>query len=331
MGFRILKSRFESSWGRMIRVRRNVSLKQLGTFRIGGKVRGLVTAKSPEELVEAVQELEGRGEEYRVFAGGSNIVFPDEGLDLTLVRFLGGDIKFQSLKVSKFKRTKSERVMVVDGGVFLSDVIEKSTSLGFMGLETLSGIPGTVGGAIVGNAGAYGRSISEVVEKVEVFDGERRRWVTKGQCKFGYRDSVFKYKLWIVLRAALVFKKGDVKKLREVSREIVELRGRKYKPGLRCPGSFFKNVLVRDVGKKVLSFVDPSKIIEGKIPAGWLLESVDAKGMRVGGIQIADFHGNLFINCGGGTAEDVKKLARALKKKVRDRFGIALEEEIRYF
>lgn len=115
------------------------------------------------------------------------------------------------------------------------------------------------------------------------------------------------------------------------SREIIQMREKKYKPGIRCPGSFFKNVLVKDVSKKSLALVDASKIIDGKIPAGWLLEQVGAKRMREGGVYIADFHGNLLVNDGKGTEKDVRKLARKLKEMVKAKFGIELEEEIRYF
>ncbi len=100
---------------------------------------------------------------------------------------------------------------------------------------------------------------------------------------------------------------------------------------MRCPGSFFKNVLVSEISQRALKRIDPSKIIEGKIPAGYLLEQVGARGMSVGGIVIADFHGNLFINRRRGTAQDVRKLARILREKVRRKFGIELQEEIRYF
>jgi UDP-N-acetylmuramate dehydrogenase len=109
------------------------------------------------------------------------------------------------------------------------------------------------------------------------------------------------------------------------------MRLEKYKPNLKCPGSFFKNILVEDLTKKILKNIDESKIVEGKIPAGYLLELVGAKGMRSGGVEIASFHGNLFINKGGGTAKDVMRLARLLKTRVKKKFDINLEEEIRYF
>lgn len=285
---------------------------------------------SPEELVEAVRDIrskkpfdsaQGENPVFRIFAGGSNIVFPDEGMDTLLICMRGGEID-----------TDGERV-VADAGVELMGVIRVAISIGLSGLEMLSGIPGTIGGAVYGNAGAYGQSISDSVDRVEIYDvgADKVRWITERQCRFGYRTSAFKKKDWIILRIVLKLKKGDRKRLEKKSDEIVATREKKYKPGTRCPGSFFKNVLVKDVSKKTLGLVDRSKIIAGKIPTGYLLEEVGAKGMREGGVEIADFHGNLFINKGKGTARDVKALAKKLKKKVKDRFGIELEEEVRYF
>ena len=321
----------------MFTIQKNASLKRVGTFGIGGKVRFLVTAKSPEDLLEAVLWAKEKKVRYRVIAGGSNIVFPDAGLDYALIRYCGGKITTGTCYAllhfphDRGKNVTMSKCMVVDAGVMLGDVVERSIALGWKGLETLSGIPGTVGGAVYGNAGAYGRSISEVVVGVEVFEKSKITWLTRRQCAFRYRHSVLKEKPYHILRVALRFEKGHTKALKKKSRAIIAIRERKYKPGLRCPGSFFKNVLVKDVSRKSLALVDPEKIIEGKIPTGWLLEQVNAKGMHVGGIEIAGFHGNLFINRGGGTAADVKKLARVLKGKVKRKFGIMLEEEVRYF
>ncbi|MBI5732684.1 UDP-N-acetylmuramate dehydrogenase [Candidatus Jorgensenbacteria bacterium] len=301
-------------------IKRNVNLAKFSTFKIGGRAEYFCIVKTPEDLLWVVLWALERGLMYRVFAGGSNIVFPDEGFRGLLVQYNGVNIQ-----------VLPRRRLLVHAGTPLRDVISKSISKKLSGLETLSGIPGTIGGAIVGNAGAYGHSIAEVVEKVEIWDGARCAWIAKNKCRFAYRDSILKYKPFLVLRAVLRFHRGNTKKLRGISRTIIKLRLKKYKPGLRCPGSFFKNVLVKNISKRSLRMIPKEKIIDGKIPAGYLLEQVGAKGMKVGRIKIADFHGNLFINQGGATAKDVKRLARILKLKVYKKFKIQLEEEIRYF
>jgi len=304
--------------------KKNVPLALFNTFKIGGRAEYFFKTSRPENLIKAIEWARNKKIPYRVFAGGSNVVFPDKKIKGLLIQFSGGVIKIQKQK------------MEADAGVSLPALIRKSIKAGLSGLETLSGIPGTLGGAICGNAGAYGHSISEVVFAVEIWDGKKKRWLKNKDCSFDYRESVFsaqgkKRKPYIILRAVLKFKKGGKEKLQKISREIIKIRAKKYKPGLRCPGSFFKNVPVKKISRKSLKLINKAKIIEGKIPTGYLLEEVGAKGMRMGGIEIADFHGNLFMNRGNGTAKEAKRLADILKRRVRKKFGILLEEEVRYF
>lgn len=308
----------------MIKVQKNRNLAPLSAFRIGGQVRFFCEVKSDKELAEAIQWSKVKKLPYRIIAGGSNVVFPDKKLNCLLIK-----VKNQKLKI------KNNRI-IADAGVLLSRVVAAANSRGLAGLETLAGIPGTLGGAIVGNAGAYGHSISEVVQEAESFSPitlelDNRIRLSNKDCQFQYRESIFKKKPYIILRAVLKLKKGDAKKLQKISREIIKMRLKKYKPGLKCPGSFFKNVLVKDISKKSLSLINKGKIIENKIPAGYLLEEVGAKGMRVGGIKIAYFHGNLFINEGDGKTQEVARLAKILKNRIKRKFNIKLEEEIRYF
>lgn len=306
---------------RKLHLKKNVKLALLSTFGIGGRTQYFCWAKNPSELVEAAKWAKKREMPYRIFAGGSNVVFPDKKIKGLVIRFFGGKIK-----------PLGKDAFLADAGVSLQQVINKSISLGLRGIETLSSIPGTIGGAVVGNAGAYGHSISETVDKVEVWDEKKTFWLKKADCDFHYRDSVFKHKKLIVLRIKLRFIKRDTpKNLKKISKSIINIRTRKYKPGLKCPGSFFKNVLLKDVSKKSLKLIDQTKIIEGKIPAGYLLERVDAKNTKVGQAQVSDFHGNLIMNKNGATAAQVKKLAQILKKRVYKKFGIVLEEEIIYF
>ncbi len=300
------------------KIKKNAKLAPLSTFKIGGTSEYLAVAETPEKFVDIALWTKKNKIPLTIVAGGSNTVFPDGELKGLVLRFFGGKIVFRG------------KECVADGGILLGEVVKKSIGRGLSGLETLSGIPGTIGGAVVGNAGAYGHSIAEVVESVEIWDGRKKRWISKRECIFAYRESVFKKRPWLVLRVRLKFKRGIAPHLRRISKHIVALREKKYKPGIKCPGSFFKNVLVADISRKSLEGIDQSKIIDGKIPAGYLLESVGSKGMRVGGIEIASFHGNLFVNKGRAKAADVRKLANILRKKVRKKFGITLEEEVRY-
>ena len=306
-----------------MKIQHNVLLARYSTFGIGGKAAFFVEVKNEQVLREAIRWAREKDLLYKVFAGGSNMVFPDQGFPGLVIRLCFAGMRI----VSK------ERVIFAGAGVLLRDVIRASISKGWGGLETLSGIPGTIGGAVYGNAGAYGQSVSCAVRSVSYFDtttGETNS-LLKDKCGFAYRHSIFKERPFFILGVFLEFKSGEKKALQKITKDIIAAREKKYKPGLKCPGSFFKNVLVADVSLQSLALVDSSKIIDGKIPAGWLLEQVGAKGVREGGVYIADFHGNLFVNDGHGTARDVKTLAVTLKKKVLERFGIELEEEVRYF
>lgn len=299
-------------------IQKDVPLAPLTTFQIGGAAEQFVTVQSEKELFAGYRYAQDAKIPWHLFAGGSNVIFPDEDFPGIVIHLVGGTFHIEG------------EHLIADAGVQLSQTVEAAMDHGLSGLETLSGIPGTVGGAVVGNAGAYGRSIAEVVENVIVFDGKETQEFSKEQCTFGYRHSIFKEKPLIVVGVTLRLQPGNLEELRKQSAEIIKKREAKYPPGLKTAGSFFKNLLVSSLNDKQMETIDRSKIIEGKIPTGYLLDTVGARGMRVGGIQVSDSHGNSLINIGGGTANDVMKLAEQLKEKVKEHFDIQLEEEVRY-
>ncbi len=304
----------------MAKLKLNVSLAPYTTFGIGGRADYFLEVHSPEELVAAVCWAKEKNWPYFLIAGGSNVVFGDKPFRGLVIRYLNprGKISCQG------------DALTCEAGVPLERLIRTAIKSGLAGLEALSGIPGTVGGAIVGNAGAYGQCISDCLMRVEIFDGQKIKWLNKKQCRFAYRDSIFKKKNWLILRAEFKLVTGDKKVLAKKSREIIKVRSEKYDSSLRCPGSFFKNVLVKDISSRAKKLINQTKIRDGKIPAGYLLEEVGAKGRRVGGIYVADFHGNLLINDGHGTYRDVITLATKLKKLVQKKFSLTLDEEVRY-
>ncbi len=301
-------------------LRHNVALAPLTTFGVGGRARWFVSVSASKQLVETVRIARAKNLPYRVFAGGSNVVFSDK-------TFPGLVIQFKP----KATPCRWQGVALTCGANLpLASLIKTAISHGLAGLENLSGIPGTVGGAIVGNAGAYGQTISDCLTRVEIFTGRQIKWLDKKQAQFAYRESIFKKLAWLILRVEFKLEKGVKKVLVKKSREIIKIRSEKYNPSLRSPGSFFKNVLVKDVSRATLAKLDQTKVRDGKIPAGYLLEAVGAKGMRQGGIRVADFHGNLLINDRRGTYRDIVTLAAKLKKLVKKKFGIILDEEVRY-
>ncbi len=320
--------------------KRDVSLASLTTFQVGrGRADYYVQISEAEELIKIVKLARALEIPFRVIAGGSNLVFADTDYHGLLIQFLAKSKNSKKAKIS-LRNSGSRVSLIVPASLTLMSLVESSLGHGLAGLEALSGIPGTVGGALVGNAGAYGQAISDKLISVQIFDpstalrtGGGIRKISKQACKFAYRNSIFKTKLakdYLILSAEFLLEKGNKIELQKKSREIIQTRLKRYPKNLKCPGSFFKNVLVRDVSKKSLQKVDASKIRDGKINTGWLLEKSGALNMRAGAIHVSDWHGNLIINDGGGTAKDVKKLANLLKNKVWKKFGIKLEEEVRY-
>lgn len=296
---------------------RNKSLKKVSTFCIGGKAEYFLETASPLMALKAIAFAEEKKIPWHMMGEGSNTLFPDAQVKGLLIRLRGGKIE------------KKGDFIIASAGVSLTKLVADSLKRGLKGLESLSGIPGTVAGAVYGNAGAYGHSLSESISRVEVWEDGRTKWVRRSDCGFGYRESAFKLKKCVILRVEFRMPKGNKKELIEKSKRIITERAKKYPAGLKCPGSFFKNPIAANIPKNILRKIDPTKIIGGKIPAGYLLEAVGANGMRVGNICVAEYHGNLFINMGKGTEAQVKKIAAILKDRVKHKFGILLTEEVR--
>jgi UDP-N-acetylmuramate dehydrogenase len=188
-----------------------------------------------------------------------------------------------------------------------------------------------VGGAVYGNAGAYGHSIHEHVTSVRYLEGECVHEIGNSACHFAYRESVFKRrKDWIVLSATLQLKSADAEELRATAAGILKIRNEKYPPTMRCAGSIFKNLLWADLPEAIRAQVPTAAVREGKVPSAYFLEQAGAKGLVRGGVRVADYHANLIYNDSGGTAQQVRALIAELKRRVHDRFGLDLEEEVQY-
>ena len=300
-----------------MRIQKNKSLTRLNTFGIKSVAEYFCEPKNDKEIVDAVDWAKRNGVIWVVLGGGSNIVCSPIVSGLVI-------------KIPKGKIVFKKGLFVVDAGVSLDDFVATTVTKGYKGLESLSWIPGTVGGATIGNAGAYGTSIQNSISHVCVLAHGEVKWITNKACEFGYRESALKHMKCVVLRIECALEKGNKKELQEKRKNIISVRSKKFKKTLRCPGSYFKNIHTKNVLMSSLERLDKTKIIDGKIPAGYILELINAKKVSCGGMCVADFHANCIINAGGGTSDDVKNVAETLKQKVYDEYGIVLEEEVRY-
>jgi UDP-N-acetylmuramate dehydrogenase len=300
-------------------VLRNEPLAKFTRFGLGGPAALLCRTSDPSVFTRALKAARGIAVPRVVIGGGTNLVVSDDGFDGVVLQFTGSKI------------ANDGYVLRVESGAVLQDVVDRSIELGLKGLETMTGIPGYLGGAVYGNAGAYGHSIQELVTRVEFTDGETVRSFNNAECEFQYRDSRFKsHKEWIILSTELKFMPGNREVLSVTANEIRAIRDAKYPPDMKCAGSIFKNVFFDDLPKHIQGEVPPKVIREGKIPSAWFLEQTGAKGLRIGDIQVAMYHANLIYNDGKGRATDVISVIQELKRRVRARFGFEIEEEVQY-
>lgn len=301
----------------MLKFEKDFSLSNITTLRIGGAAKLYIIAHTQEELFEAVRYAKENKFPFLVIGGGSNLLISDQGVNYLFIRNETEGI------------VKEGRSLKVKSGTKLQNLVDYSIAQSLSGLQKITGIPGTVGGAVYGNAGAYGQTISDFIREVKCLD-QSGEIITldKYECEFGYRDSIFKKNKLIVLEVFFKLDPGKSKDLEKQSEEILEKRLLKYPKGIKCPGSFFKNIVANTLPKDILDKIPPEKIVYGKLPAGSLLEEVGAKGDSLGNIEIADYHANLFINKGGGKASDFYALAKKYAAKVYEKYGIKLEPEV---
>lgn len=303
---------------------RNFPLKNWVTMAVGGPAKYFTTVKSEGSLLRTL-EFAGKNKlPWLTVGDGSNLIPNDAGFDGLIIRN----------KIVHLKRRGN--LVIVGAGKNLLQFIFFLNRSSLAGLEKMAGIPGTVGGAIYGCAGAYGQEIKDHLIGIRFFDGKIFRWLSKKDCRFEYRSSIFKKnKNWIIAAARFRFNNQNSNGLMETSRQIMKTRLLKYPAGLLCPGSFFKNIVLNklsiDLRKKLASLAgEKLKQWHGKIPAGWLLEQVGAKGMAIGKIRIAEHHGNLIYNSGNAKSADIEKVAKILKNRVKRKFGVVLEEEVQF-
>jgi len=291
-------------------LKRNVPLKNLVTFKLGGPAEYFYEAASTDALLSAIALARREGMPWFLLGGGSNLVVADEGLDGLVVHNLTADLK---------RVDHESRQVSLSSGLELEFLVELAHQLGMSGVESFAGIPGSIGGAIYGNAGAYGRSIADVLIDAQVlFPDGSVQTVPNSFFQFDYRTSRLKQEPHIVLSARFQLESGNREEIKAKMDEIVEQRHSKHPPyEIGCAGSFFKNL-------------PPLPGEERRRAAGSVLEQAGAKEMSYGGAKVFDKHANFIINEGKATARDVKHLAEMLKQKVLKDFGIELSEEVLY-
>ena len=329
-------------------------LSSFTTLRVGGPARKIVHAHSEAELIEFVKAADSAKEPILILGGGSNLLISDAG-------FAGTVIRVESKGNALDYDACSGGMIEVSAGEDWDKFVEISIKKGFADLESLSGIPGTVGGAPIQNIGAYGHEVSETIARVKTYDrskGEIKTF-TNTECKFSYRNSIFKEQpgKYVILSVTFQLRKGvqslpisyaelakqlsvnigDQVEVTKVREAVLKLRASKgmlinLENEINSAGSFFVNpILSKSVADQLPADAPRWPQRDGKVKtsAAWLMEhSGVVKGEKLAGAQISDKHVLALTNSGDATAEDIIELAKRARKKVYEKFGIKLETEV---
>lgn len=304
-----------------IEILKNVPLAPQTTFKIGGEAKFFVEANNEAEIIEAVNYAQKNELAIFILGGGSNVLISDNGFDGLVIKMKNSEIKIDDCEIE------------CDAGVSLMNLVNFSVNNDLVGLEWAAGIPGTVGGAIRGNAGAFGGEMEKSVKEIKILDINKNplkiEYLKNKECKFGYRTSIVKENKGIILISAKLSLKRNVNQdSRKIISEIINKRSQNQ-PADPSAGSFFKNPVVTN-SETIENFEHDmeTKMRGEKLPAGWFIDNLGYKGKKIGGAQVSEKHANFIINAGGASAEDVLILSSYLKQKVRDGHNIQLEEEV---
>ena len=272
------------------------------TFRIGGPAVYYFIPEREEEIIEALDFAKEKGLSYYVIGKGSNMLFSDDGFDGVIIEIGKG---LEKIEIS------DDGVVTAQAGVSLAYMASRLASKGLKGFAFAGGIPGTLGGGVAMNAGAYGGEMKDVLKEVTVMnqDGEILT-IPADKLELGYRTSIIKTAGYIVLEAVISLKEGNIEEITALGRKLSAQRIEKQPLEYPSAGSTFKR---------------PEGYFAGK-----LIMDSDLRGYRVGGAQVSEKHCGFVINAGGATAEDVVTLMKNVTDIVYEKFGVKLEPEVKF-
>ena len=280
-------------------IKKNELLKNHTSFKIGGPADEFAEVSSEEEIAELIEYAKEKGIPYTIMGNGSNLLVGDKGIRGLVIKLSKG---FDTTEVVGDK-------IIAKAGILLSKLSNVALENGLSGLEFASGIPGTLGGAIYMNAGAYGGEMKDVIEKVTYLSDGEIRTAGKGDLDFGYRHSRFSGTEDIVLSAEIQLAKGDTTEIRAKMDDYKERRCSKQPLSMPSAGSTFKR---------------PEGYFAGK-----LIEDAGLKGKSIGGAQVSEKHSGFVVNTGDATAQDVLDLIKYIQDTVYEKFGVKLETEVK--
>lgn len=305
-------------------------MSEYTSFRIGGAAKYFYDAKNIDDFLQAVKAAENSGLSYFILGGGTNILVSDQGYD--------GIVILSNNQAMEF----TNNLVHVGPGVTVANLLEEAHKKGLGGIEFMAGIPGSVGGAIRGNAGAYGRALGDfgdVVQSVTVYKDGKIEKLTQQEMRFSYRSSVVKLEGGIILEALLKLQIKDPEEILSIMNKNLEYRYKRTPSDVQSAGSVFKNIELSKTllnRKRILKELDITKeefaevTKYDKLPVSYINDKLGHKGKTIGRAQVSKLHGGYIINLGGAKADHVLQLIAFIKTRVRDKLGIHLEEEIQF-
>lgn len=327
-------------------------LAKFTTLGVGGPAAKIILAKTEDELISAVKAADNSGEPLLILGGGSNVLISDNG-------FAGTVIKVETSGNSFEIDACSGGTLTVSAGTDWDEFVAFTIEKGLANLESLSGIPGTVGGSPIQNIGAYGHEVSEVIARVRTFDRKQQevKTFTASQCGFGYRNSIFKTEAnrYVILDVTFQLRLGEeslpigyvelakelgveigarvaITKVRDAVLKLRSAKGMLIGEGIKSAGSFFMNpILDKQIADELPSDAPRWQMSDGRVKtsAAWLMEHAGvSKGDQIAGAQISPKHVLALSNAGDATAKDLIALAKSAQEKVRGKFGITLQAEV---
>ncbi len=304
------------------RFKENEPLAKYTNFRLGGPARWFVDTKTVEEIQQALEIAKKNQVPWFVLGGGSNTLVSDKGFEGLVIRIVMRHHTIQGTSV------------VAEAGDISVALARATAEAGLAGFTWAISLPGTIGGAVRGNAGCFGGEMKDVVKGVKVLRGGEVIELSKKDLKFSYRESAIKHSEDIVLSATLELKRGDATILKKQLEEMLGKRKATQPLYAGSAGCMFKNFEFKDEKdlEKLKKEADiPIEMLRDKrLSCGWLIDQMDLKGKKIGGAEISPEHANFVINVGGATADDVVQLTAYVKTQARNRFGIQLQEEVQY-
>lgn len=304
-------------------VQENVSLDQYTSFKIGGPARFFYEAGSAREIIKGVRAAKKYNIPFFMLGGGSNILVSDKGFSGLVIKTKNNEIEAK------------EGVIQAGAGAELKELVRFALENSLSGLEWAAGIPGSVGGAIRGNVAAFDGSMAECIKKVEMFDAQKlkRSFLSRKECRFDYKQSVFKKNpSLIILRVEIKLSLGQKPEIERKMKSNLEYRKENHPLQYASAGCVFKNcsIKIKDPNlEKKFPLLKKFKE-QGIIPAGYLIDRAGLGGTKKGGAEISPQHANFIVNKDGATAGDMIFLINLAKERVKEVFGVELEEEIQY-